>query len=30
MADVVTPNPDETARISAAGHKFEDWESVFV
>jgi hypothetical protein len=30
MADVVTPIPDEVATIVAAGHRFEDWESVFV
>src|SRR5260370_19683702 len=24
------PNPDEVATIVAAGHRFEDWESVFV
>jgi len=23
-------NPDEIATISAAGHRFDDWESVFV
>jgi hypothetical protein len=24
------PNPDEVATIVAAGHRFDDWESVFV